>query len=212
MKLFNNIKYKRFIAYLIDIFIISFVVSLLSGIKVINPKADKYNKTVDRYNNYIKEVENKPLEKPEDIFTKEYIDITYKLSYYGMSYTITKIVVVILYFSLYPFFFDGQTIGKKLLKIKIINKDEKKKLPLWKLLIRSIILPISSSVMVYTVFSESILVGLVLFTKNMVYIKASLIVSSIMTILGYADIFRFASNKDSESLHDKILKTKVIEC
>ena len=208
----DNIKFKRIMAYLIDIFIISLLTSLLAGVKFINPNRAKMESTYKEYNEYAEKLVNtNTTDVTQMLEDGEYGDLFYKVSYYSMSLSITEIVVMILYFTLFPFFYDGQTIGKRLMKIKLVSKDENK-VKFYKLLLRSLIVPVSASLMMYTVGSN-ILVTLLLFViKGMKYLYASVAINLLITVFCYADIISMLSNKEQLSLHDKILKTKVITC
>ena len=156
---------KRVCAYMIDLFIVMILASLVSSIPLLNKKMDKYQKTYseyeDKYNiysDYIKlldedyedkeiteEEYNKLIENEtykEIIITKyedskitsgEYKkivekinsefdlvakDYTYILGKEGISNSIITLVCTLLYFGVAQYFLKGQTVGKKLLKLK----------------------------------------------------------------------------------------------
>ena len=48
-----NLNFKRIIAYLFDVLIITFISSALTYVSFINPKYDKYIKYTDQYNEAI---------------------------------------------------------------------------------------------------------------------------------------------------------------
>ena len=48
----NNIKFKRFTAYLIDLIIISLLITLLGQIKFLNPFESKYENVAKEYETY----------------------------------------------------------------------------------------------------------------------------------------------------------------
>lgn len=205
----ENIKFKRIMAYLIDLFIISFIVFLLSNVKFINPNANKRDSLYKEYIEYSESIANTT--DVNAILSSEYGELYYKLNYYSMSYTITEIVVMILYFTLFPFFFEGQTIGKRLLKIKIVDSDDKNP-NMWKLFVRSLILPIAVNIIMYTVGSNIItLLGLLVF-KDLNYVYFSVGVSLVMGAIALVDVIMMLSSKDETALHDKLLKLKVVKC
>ena len=120
----KDIKIKRICAYVIDIFIVLILVTLLSQINVLNPYKNKYDKAYEKYTEFYEEnfSENTTIDY-DTLKSPEYLDIMHDLSYYSISYSIIEIVVTILYFTLFPLLFDGQTIGKKIMKIRIVNDD-----------------------------------------------------------------------------------------
>ncbi|MDD5865553.1 MAG: RDD family protein [bacterium] len=207
----NNIKLKRFTAYLIDLIIISLLITLLGQIKFLNPFESKYENVAKEYETYYEDKfsDSKSLSLT-DLTEKKYLNLIHDLSYYSMSYTIIEITVIILYFTLFPLFFNGQTIGKKICKIKIVNNIENKKLSFINLLIRTILYPIWTSIILYTTLSNIILLLSVIFFKGIVYFYTNLIISIVFAIYSYIDVIMlFAKDK---SLHDLISNTKVIEC
>lgn len=207
----NNIKLKRFTAYLIDLIIISLLITLLGQIKFLNPFESKYENVAKEYETYYEDnfSDSKSLSL-NDLTEKKYLNLIHDLSYYSMSYTIIEIIVIILYFTLFPLFFNGQTIGKKICKIKIINNIENKKLSFINLLIRTILYPIWTSIILYTTLSNIILLLSVIFFKGIVYFYTNLIISIVFAIYSYIDVIMlFVKDK---SLHDLISNTKVVEC
>ena len=98
----KNIKIKRIGAYFIDLLIISVIVSLLSNINFLNPMKSKYQKVYEEYSDYYKEIteslSNTTTFDTKSIMSDEYINYMYKLQYYGTSYILIEIVVVIVLF------------------------------------------------------------------------------------------------------------------
>ena len=136
----KDIKIKRMCAYVIDIFIVLILVTLLSQINVLNPYKNKYDKAYEKYTDFYEEnfSENTTIDY-DTLKSPEYLDIMHDLSYYSISYSIIEIVVTILYFTLFPLLFDGQTIGKKIFKLKIVKSEPNEKVSLNNYLVRSII-------------------------------------------------------------------------
>lgn len=207
----NNIKIKRFTSYLIDLVIITIIVTLLGQIKFLNPYESKYENVAKEYETYYKEnFSDTQSISLKDLTNNKYLNFVHDLSLYSISYTIIEIVVIILYFTLFPLLFDGQTIGKKICKIKIINKDNKKKLGFINLFIRTLLYPIWTSIILYTTLSNILLLLSVIVFNGKVYFYINLIISIIFAIYSYVDIILlFVKDK---SLHDLVSKTNVIEC
>lgn len=205
-----NIRAKRLIAYFIDLLIISFLTYLLSMVNVINPNKDKYIECVKELNNYTsslrEDISNGNI-KIDDYYNAEYIDHIQKVEYYGMSYSITEVLVIVLYYSLFSFFFDGQTIGKKIIKIRTVD-NKKEKVPLYKLFIKSFLMPISTGVFIYNCASNILCTSLI-FIKGMPYLYIYMAVNFITFLFAIVDIIiGLITNR---TLRDRITNTSVRE-
>lgn len=205
----KNIKIKRFSAYLLDLIIVILITTLLNQINFLNPYKSKYNKVYEKYEEYYKENFNENTTIDYDIFsTKEYLDLTHDLAYYSMSYTIIFIVVSILYFVLFTFIFEGQTVGKKFFKLKIVD-NKKNKPSILNLLIRTLFYPIWTNIILYTTLSNFLILICIILFKGKTYFYSNLIISLAFAIYCYVDVISFI-NKD-ECIHEKLSKTKIVE-
>ena len=129
-------------------------------------------------------------------------DISYSVSKNSIPTSILNIVITILYFVIFQYFNNGQTIGKRLLGIKIINKS-KEKPTFTQILIRSII--------IYGfVTTISSLVILSCCSKE-VYFNTYTYLSSIESILILLSFVVMLFREDKRGLHDLIAGTSVIE-
>lgn len=201
------IKSKRFFSYCIDIVVVSLLILLLSKINILNPNQNKYNEAVQKYSSYLQELTNTNISITLD---KKIYSLTYDVQYYSISNYMISFVVYILYFTLFPYFNNSQTIGKRLLKIKYERADGKK-ITLFNYFIRSLIIPCSLSLVMCIPVSYIFNVLLVLLLKGKVFYYTMDIVSLLICIYCYVDIVQFLSSVDNVAFHDKITKIKVIE-
>ena len=210
----NNIVFKRFLAYFIDLFIISILIVLLSQVKFLNPNRNKYKKVVEEYTEYNKELQEKVKElgniDTKDLLTDKYVKYVRNIDYYGVSYTIIEVVIFILYFTLLPLFNNGQTFGKEFMKIRIINSDDSNT-GYGKLLLNSLLMPICTNIFLYTSLKNISLAVLVFFLKPWSYFYVNGSISMILTIYCYIDVVTLLATKNHLSVHDKLLKTKVVD-
>ena len=113
---------KRVGAYIIDLFVVTFIGSAMLYISFINPNYKDYekysDKYVDSYTEYVKE--------PNKDNLKVVIDNSYYLNKYGIIYNVIEEAIVVSYLGIYQYQKNGQTLGKKWQKIKVVNKDGKK--------------------------------------------------------------------------------------
>ncbi len=190
---------KRIGAYFIDLFVVTFIGTALLYISFINPHYDKYIKASEEYN----EVLEKYYEKEIDIkeFNKETSQYSYTMNKNGYVYIIGEIIIVFLYFGVFAYYTKGQTLGKKLLGLKVVsNKD--KELKLYNYFIRAFIL---NSV----IFKVLTLIA-ICFNKSTyfkIYNIGSIIDSTILVIIVLMVLF----NKEGRGLHDFVAGTKVID-
>lgn len=207
----NNIRINRFIAYFLDILIISIFALLVSKINFVNPNATKYQSTYNEFVEYSKKLtENaKDATNINDIITSEYKSYMYKLEKYGLSYTISEALIIIMYFTLFPFFNNGSTIGQRMMRLKLVN-DKNEKPNILILFIRSLLIPVVSTPILYCSLLHLITIPILLLTSSSLFFKINIFLSLIICVYCYIDIFILFRDEKSRSLHDKITDTQLI--
>ena len=191
--------FRRLFAYLIDILIISFIVSAFSYIKFLNPKLDEYNKYSEEYTSYVNELSQT---NPTGILSDEKVqDLSYNMSYAGVYTSLISLVVTFLYFSIFQYYTNGKTVGKLAMGIEVISANNKK-LRLSQLIIRS--------ALVDSILTSSILLIAILFLSKSSYMGISRVIEiidlGIVLVCAGMVIYR----EDGVGLHDKLANTKVI--
>lgn len=187
---------QRVLAFLIDLFILSIITSLITMFIPINDTAIK-----------LYEEQNRVLEGyvegtvPMEEYVNQMIDLGYDISKQTVIISIVSIVISLLYYVVYPCYNNGQTFGKKLMKIKI-KKTNDKELSMNDLLIRSMI---NNSVLV-----SIINVILVLFLSKDLYLSTSSLVGVIQYIVLIISLIMVAFTKNAQGLHDKVVHTEVV--
>ena len=136
---------KRACAYIIDLMLILIISSLFAGIEALNPNEEKYEETYNQYKTMISNASD-----INSINNEEVINITYDMSKYGISIEIINLVVTVLYFVVFQYLNNGNTLGKTLMKIKVVSKDGKK-IKFYQILLRSLII---NSILSLFVFSK----------------------------------------------------------
>lgn len=158
-----------------------------------------------KYFNDVKEIDkdnyDEFIEKINNDFKSIQENYSYKLSKYSIIPGIIRIMSFLLYFVVIQFYV-GNTLGKKLMKLKVVSNDNKQ-LNILNYFIRSLI--------VNEVFVNilNIIFMLILSKNNFI------IYSNIMYVITYAIevsiIFMMAFTKDNRGLHDYAAQTKVVE-
>ena len=145
---------QRFLAYIIDVMLLSIILSIISSTSI---NSSNYNKLLEEQENLISKYSK------QEITIEEYQSQAKKLDYEiaKSSYpsTIIGLVMSIAYFIIFQFFNGGQTIGKKLMKIRIRKQDNGilkiQDIIIRTLIINSIITTIVTLIAVLMVNSES---------------------------------------------------------
>ena len=194
---------KRIIAYLIDILIVSIVVTPFINIKAINPYIDDYNKYYEEYTKLIEDANNGDIDTNSDEYKDQVIDLNYKIAEYKVINSSISVVSLIIYFVIIQYFLRGQTIGKKILKLRIdIRIDKDKELNISHYFVRSLILN-------NIIFSIILIAGVYLFGKNGYY-NLSMVVSYLQLLVMSVIILMVVLRRDNRGLHDFVAGTKVI--
>ena len=187
---------QRILAFLIDLVLLSMITSLITMFIPMNDTATK-----------LYEEQNRVLEGyvegtvPMEEYVNQMIDLGYDISKQTVIISIVSIVISLLYYVVYPCYNNGQTFGKKLMKIKI-KKTNDKELSMNDLLIRSMI---NNSVLV-----SIINVILVLFLSKDLYLSTSSLVGVIQYIVLIISLIMIAFTKNAQGLHDKVVHTEVV--
>jgi len=130
------------------------------------------------------------------------LNYNYKILKYSNVTTIINIMCILLYFVVFQYYFEGQTFGKKLMKIKVVSNNNKE-LSLLNYFIRSLI--------VNEVIINVINVVLISVLSKNNYINSSKIIYIITFIFELTIIFMMLFDKNKRGLHDYLSNTKVIE-
>lgn len=188
---------KRILAYLIDIILVMVVVVLLETLLPRNNNIDilnkEFNDTTDRYFN--KQIDF-------SIYFNQVALIFKDLDEARIMYSVINAILIFIYFIFVPYFFDGKTIGKKILKIKTVRND-KECLSLKNLVIKNMI----DTGLMYMLFS----LALIYILPSMSYFIFTLVLSILQISLMTISVCMIIKRKDKRGLNDILSGTKVIE-
>lgn len=188
---------QRFVAFMIDLILVSFITSLVTAIIPTNSSIDKL------YDQQVKIVENYTAGKiTMQEYVNQLVDINYDIAKQTGIITLVSIAISLLYYVLYVYKNDGQSIGKKMMKIKIQKKDKDKELTMNDLLFRTMIL-------------QGTLVSIVSFCTILFLDKDTyLATNSLLNLIQYSiliiSFFLVAFTKERQGLHDMVAKTEVV--
>lgn len=207
----NKYVYRRISAFLIDVFLVTFVSTIFSSISYVNPFIENYKVAYDEYREIYKLESESVLTNPT---IKNVVDYSnkmskqiYKIDYSMLFNNIYYLVFSFLYFVLFAYFTNGQTLGKKLFKLKVVRQDGEK-VKLSNLMLRTLLS--GSSIFMGVNIIVVIQLLLLMIPQNQAYFYAILfssMISYIIEIIGLVLLF----SKEHRSLDDIIGSTKVID-
>ena len=188
---------ERFVAHLIDIFLVSFAAVLLSY-----PFLDF--KSIEKLDDSYTEVVEKALNDEIDIkvFTSESARVAYQLGAKQGITSILTLVIIVLYFVVYQFYNDGQTIGKKIMKIKVVSSNENR-LTMDNYIYRSMII---NSLLINILIFILLLIG-----NDMIYFVGVGCLRFIDYLLIIISVIMIISSKNKRGLQDIIANTDVVK-
>lgn len=184
-------------AFIIDIFLVSCVASLFSypfvDSKSVNSLNDSAAELLDSYTKGNIDIET---------YTDEVKSVTYELAKKQGAVSLITITLTILYFVVYQYKKQGQTIGKQLMKIKVVGSEDQK-LTTNNYVIRALII-------------NSILVDLISFTFVVfgdvdAYFYSTAICGFIKYGLLLTCAFMVMWSKSGMGLHDRLAHTMVVK-
>lgn len=187
-------KIKRVFAYIIDYAIIYLISAFLLMIPVFS-----YNQ--EQYLEYYKEYMTIPEEVTEETINNQYHTL-YEMTKLSKNSLFIEALVSFSYFGIAAYLMKGQTLGKKIQKIKVVPVEGKELNP-HLFILRSVILT--------NLIPQIASICAILFLKEKQWILASGIISNISLTITFALVMVLIFRNDERSLHDLICKTKVIE-
>lgn len=191
-------KLKRVLAYLLDIIFVAFISAIVAMIPVFNYNANEItDKTFAYYEAYLGE--NTGSSDPDE---SELIEQYYEIEKSAASLTIITAFVTFIYFGVIAYIWNGQTLGKKIMKIKVVPINGNKLNPSL-FILRSLLITTTIPSLINAI-TLSLLDATTWYTLSGVISQIQDCIGLI--ILGFV-IFR----DDERGLHDLICKTKVTE-
>ena len=177
---------------------------------------DEYDELKNEYDTYSvlftdinirEEITNKKKDeirgKVDETYIERVNNLNYKISKANVYQTVISFVVYILYFGIFQWIMKGKTLGKKLLRLCVVNSNDiDKKVPLWSYLVRAIL--ISEMILLATDLA------FVMFTDINPYMTANYWISQLRYVYEMAFLIVMVIRDDQRSVHDLLLNTRVM--
>ena len=187
---------KRLCAYLIDIFVVSLLASLIVVPFIDAESVEKLNKNMtDVTEAYLNNEIN------EMTYLSESESINYQLAKLTGTLTFATIIIKMLYFIVFQLYNKGQTLGKSMFGICVKSNDEV--LTTNQMILRTFI--------VDSIFYSIIGFALMVFASSTAYFYGNLLFESVQSIIMVICACMVAFRKDKRGLHDMVSRTSVVE-
>lgn len=187
---------KRLVAYLLDLLIVGLLLGLIISVKEKDQKVMQLRSDLNIVNEVYASREMKFTE-----YFDRYTTINQQIDQECIIYMIFNMLFILSYFVILPYFWNGQTLGKRLMKIKVTSSVEEK-VSIVSYLIRNSII---------NGLGYMFLMLLVLYLlPNKMYFIFSSILSFIQLILVITSVSMILYRKDKRGLHDILSTTKVV--
>lgn len=188
---------QRFVAFILDIFIVSSIASLISY-----PFLD--TKSINKLNNESNELIEKYTAKEIDMntYAVEVKNIGYQLSQKQGVVSLVTLFLSVLYFIVYQYYNNGQTVGKKLMKIRV-SSSTNKEITMNSFIFRSLIINL--------ILVDMISFAIVIFGNETAYFYGVAICGIIKYTLLLICGFMVMWSKSGMGLHDRIAHTTVVK-
>ena len=189
--------FPRLVDYIIDVTLVSIV---CSGILFLFPKNENYSKYLKEYQEVQTNFIDNKIEADE--YIHKVADITYDIDYSNVLSMIVEVVLLILYFIVFQFYNKGQTFGKKLMKLRVVNNNGNE-LTLNQVTCRALIID--------SILINLFMIAALLFSGRNYYYYASLSLQILSGIIIFVTLMMIFFRKDGRGLHDVVTGTKVIQ-
>lgn len=193
--------FRRVCAYIIDIAVVAFIFMLFSKIELLNPNAEEYNKVYDEFTKYVEDNSTTSEGLKNIMSGDEYKNFSYRLAKLQIPNSILNIVITFGYFVVFQYLNKGQTIGKRLMKIRVKSKNGKR---------ASFVQIFVRSLLINEIISSIILVIFISTMSQSMYLQASRIVELIDMLIVYGSLGFIMFRSDACGIHDLLMKTVVV--
>ena len=197
---------ERFLAFFIDTLIVSMACSLITMPFINNDNITDLAEREHKIEHKVQEIAksrdlNKMVKESKKIYP-EVSEIQYEISKESGAVSLILIVAEMLYFIVFQLYNNGQTIGKKLLKIKIVSTNSESLNPN-QMLFRALI--------INSILFNIIDFAFMIFSNKYLYWPSvsifNIIQSTVLLIIVFMVMFR----KDGRGLHDLLCRTEVVK-
>ena len=188
--------FKRFMAQLIDMFIIGLIIGIITMGFSISRIERLDSELIDLMNSYTSG------DITSDKYIDDYIDIMYDINKASFNNNLVYLVICVGYFLIFQFLNKGATIGKKIMHIRVVSNDGGDA-GFVQMFIRTSI--------INEIIPISMLLILVMVSSGGLFFIFYSMISVIENIFVIICIFMILYRSDKLALHDMMSKSMVID-
>lgn len=187
--------FKRLAAYFIDVIFVTIIASIVSA----GFSSTRYEKAYEEYENLMTQYTAQEITVEE--YTKQIGPVIYEIQDSSVVVSMISVLLSIAYFIVFQYLNKGQTLGKKMLGLKVQEHGKD---------------PSLKSIIIRTIGVDSILSGMLgiillyILNKNNYYFGYSIISTLEMVFIFITALF-ILYRKDKRGLHDVMAHTEVID-
>ena len=188
--------FKRFMAQLIDMFIIGLIIGIIT-MGFSTSRIEKLDEElIDLMDSYTSG------EITSDKYIDDYIDIMYDINKVSFNNNLVYLVVCVGYFLIFQFLNKGATIGKKIMRIRVVSNDG---------VDASFVQMFIRTSIINEIIPISMLLILVMVSSGGLFFIFYSMISVIENIFVIICIFMILYRSDKLALHDMMSKSMVID-
>ncbi len=180
--------------------------------KITEEETEKLKKNYETYYGFVekkyddKKITDKEydeiLEDVQDEYNVMYEDYYYQIKKYSIVTNIIYIVVILAYFVGFQLLTNGQTLGKKIMKLKVASTKNNGKVKPIQYFIRALIL--------YNTIFYLVNILIVLFVSKGSSYNVFYVFRLLQNVIEWIILFMIAMNQDGRGLHDYLASTVVV--
>lgn len=213
-----NLIKRRLSAFFVDMLLVIFLAISLANLSYLNPYKYQYEKSIKEYDQVYSEFQTSLLDPTSssyinpmeinDYMLDNIMPLAKKISHYNVFYSLWYLLIYFLYFVVFTYFNNGQSLGKKIFKIKVVDKNGNSP-GVWNLIVRSIF----NGSRLYLGLNIMIIINMLLplISNVQTYYYAYTLLNVVAIIFEITLLVVFLTKKGSASIHDLIASTKVVE-
>ncbi len=186
--------FQRLLAYILDMVLLGIILSVVT-MGMDNDRLDKINDELMDVSSQYVDGELKPTE-----YLEKSNQLTYDYQKASVAINGISLALTIGYFTVFQYLNKGQTIGKKLMKIKVVSDG--KQPGVGAMIIRTFI--------INGIISNALALVLVFVLNRNTYSTVYSGVSLVVEVIILASAFMVLYRKDRKGIHDMLAKTEVL--
>lgn len=187
---------KRILAFVIDIVIISILFKVIYLLPI-DPYKDDYNDAYSKYSEALKDSQDGSVDVKDEL-----ISLNYEVYKYKTYSSLISASMFVLYFGVLQYALKGQTVGKKIMKLKVVSTNNKN-ITILRYILRIIVLN--------NIWLALLNTGAVYVFDGIKFYYVTYVISFVSSLIYMMNLIMIMFRKDGRGLHDIVASTKVIE-